>query len=163
MKRLFVTLAAAGLLVGLVAGPVAAAPGGVARNQITTTNYTILVLGTYIHNYQVVWNPCDETIAITGGTPVNSGYYTTETITGSLAGGVISFHSHYNGPWDPTYSWSGSFPVIGGALAGDYTGSVTLGSHVSTTWANHGAYVSSMGGGDDVAHSCIGMPIVAQK
>jgi hypothetical protein len=46
MKRLFVSLAAAGLLVGLVAGPVAAAPGGVARNQITTTNYTILVLGT---------------------------------------------------------------------------------------------------------------------
>ena len=30
---------------------------------------------------------------------------------------------------------------------------------IASTYANHGAYVSSVGGGDDAAHSCIGMPI----
>ena len=41
MKRLFVSLAAVGLLVGLTAGPAAAAAGGaVQRYQTTTTSYT---------------------------------------------------------------------------------------------------------------------------
>ena len=29
----------------------------------------------------------------------------------------------------------------------------------SSTYKNHGEYVSSQGGGSDAAHSCIGMPI----
>ena len=29
----------------------------------------------------------------------------------------------------------------------------------TSNFKNHGEYVSSMGGGDDAAHSCIGMPI----
>ena len=29
----------------------------------------------------------------------------------------------------------------------------------SSTYKNHGQYVKAMGGGDDAAHSCIGMPI----
>ena len=29
----------------------------------------------------------------------------------------------------------------------------------TSTFKNHGEYVSSMGGGADAAHSCIGMPI----
>lgn len=46
-------------------------------------------------------------------------------------------------------SWGTTFPVT-----------VTE-SHVtaSTNFKNHGAYVSSVGGGSDAAHSCIGMPI----
>lgn len=161
MRRLLAPLTAAVLLVAMAVVPISAAPGGVARNQVSTTDYTILVLGTYVHNYQVVWNPCDDSIAITGGTPFLSGYYTTETITGSLAGSVISFTSTYDGPHNPGYSWYGSFPVDGGALGGLYTGTVTRGADTITTWANHGDYVSSMGGGEDAAHSCIGMPIVS--
>jgi hypothetical protein len=29
----------------------------------------------------------------------------------------------------------------------------------ATHYKNHGEYVSTMGGGDDAAHSCIGMPM----
>lgn len=163
MKRRFAALVAVGLLASLTAGSVAAAAGGTARHQVTTTNYTIAVLNTYIHNYAVAANPCDGTIAITGGTPTGSGYQTTETITGTLAGGVISFASTYNGPYNAGYHWAGSFPVGGGALGGDYTGTVTVGTVTSTSFANHGAYVSSRGGGADAAHSCVGMPIDAHR
>ncbi len=37
MKRIFTALVAVGLLIGVAAAPAAAAPGGVQRNQITTT------------------------------------------------------------------------------------------------------------------------------
>jgi hypothetical protein len=39
---------------------------------------------------------------------------------------------------------------------------VVLVTTVVSTYATHGAYVTAMGGGDDAARSCIGMPIVAQ-
>ena len=32
-----------------------------------------------------------------------------------------------------------------------------------STYKNHGQYVTAMGGGDDAAHSCIGMPINSNK
>jgi hypothetical protein len=58
MKRLLVTLAAAGLLVGLVAGPVAAA--GVQRNQLTTTVYS----STYGsgHVWTLTFSGCDNSV-----------------------------------------------------------------------------------------------------
>jgi hypothetical protein len=40
---------------------------------------------------------------------------------------------------------------------------VTYDLHSSTSYKNHGDYVSQMGGGDDAAHSCIGMPINSSK
>ena len=33
----------------------------------------------------------------------------------------------------------------------------------TSDYKNHGQYVKAMGGGDDAAHSCIGMPIKASK
>jgi hypothetical protein len=46
---------------------------------------------------------------------------------------------------------------------GVYPGVVITRTSTSvTTWANHGDYVTSTGGSADAAHSCIGMPIVAQ-
>ena len=33
----------------------------------------------------------------------------------------------------------------------------------TTDYKNHGQYVKAMGGGDDAAHSCIGMPINSGK
>jgi hypothetical protein len=158
-RRILIALTSVGLLVGVAAAPAIAAPYGPDRYQTTTTNYTILVLGTYTHNYVVTFNPCDGTIAITGSTPEGSGYYTTETVTGALAGGVITFSSTYVGPHDPGYTWSGSFPVGGGALSGMYWGTVTAAPTESTAYKNHGEYVADAGGGADAAHSCIGMPI----
>jgi len=158
-RRLLISLVAVGLLIGVAAGPAMAAPGGVDRYQVTTTVYTISALNTYTHNYTVVTNPCDGTIDITGATPVDSGYWTVETVTGTLVDGVISFNSTYLGPHNPGYAWWGSFPVVGGALSGLYSGTVTVAGTSSTDYKNHGEFVSFMGGGPDAAHSCIGMPI----
>ena len=44
-------------------------------------------------------------------------------------------------------------------LGGTFQVSWTFKNLNSSEFKNHGAYVSSMGGGDDAAHSCIGMPI----
>ena len=158
-QRLFITLASVSLSVGLVAAPALAVGGGPARYQVATTSYSVAVLDAFIHTFIVVANPCDGSIAITGSTPIDSGYYTTETVTGTQAGGVITFSSTYDGPYNPGFMWSGSFPVGGGALSGDYTGTVTAAPSTMTSFKNHGDYVSSMGGGPDAAHSCIGMPI----
>jgi len=158
-QRMFIALAAVSLLVGVVVGPALAAGGGVARYQFDTTSYSIAVLDTYMHTFVVTANPCDGSIAITGSTPADGGYYTTETVTGTLANGVISFSSTYDGPYNPGFTWSGSFPVAGGALSGQYTGTVVAGPTTFSTFKNHGDYVSSQGGGPDAAHSCIGMPI----
>ncbi len=157
-QRLFITLASVSLLVGLVAGPALAAGGGPARFQLATTSYTVAVLDTFIHTFVVVTNPCDGSIAIAGSTPIDSGYFTTETVSGTQAAGVITFSATYDGPYNPGFMWSGSFPVGGGALTGDYTGTVTAAPATMTSYKNHGDYVSSMGGGPDAAHSCIGKP-----
>ena len=159
--RMLVALAAVGMLAGVVAGPAFASAGGVERYQVGTTTYTVAVLDTYIHTFVVMANPCDGTIAITGSTPVDSGYYTTETVTGTLAGGVISFSSTYDGPYSPGFTWSGSFPVGGGPLSGDYTGTVTAAPSTFSTFKNHGDFVSWKGGGPEAAHSCIGKPIAS--
>lgn len=162
--RLFKAAAVAGaaasvIVLGSATSALAAPGGAVARYQVTTTSYTVMVLGTYEHDYSVTTNPCDGTISITGATPADSGYYTTETVAGTLSNGVISYTSVYDGPYNPGYSYNGSFPVAGGALGGDYTGTVTNNGSTETSFANHGQYVSSVGGGSDAAHSCIGMPV----
>lgn len=157
-KRIIIALAGVGLLAGVVAGPALAGQGPVDRYQAGTTAYTISVLDTYTHNFVVTTNPCDGTIAITGSTPTDGGYYTTETVTGTLVAGVITFASTYDGPYNPGYQWSGSFPVGGGALSGMFTGTVTAAPTTWTAFKNHGEFVASKGGGADAAHSCIGMP-----
>lgn len=159
IKAATVVAASASMLV-IGASSAMAAPGGtVARNQVTTATYKVMVLDTYEHDYTVTTNPCDGSISITGSTPADSGYYTTETLTGSLSSGVISFNSVYDGPYNPGYTYAGNFPVGGGALGGDYTGTVTQTGSSSSTYSNHGQYVSAVGGGSDAAHSCVGMPV----
>jgi hypothetical protein len=158
-QRIIGTLAAVGLLTAIVAGPALAGAGGVQRFQVATTSYTIGVLDTFFHTFVVAVNPCDNSIALTGSTAVDSGYYTTETVTGTLTTGIISFSSTYDGPYNPGFVWTGSFPVAGGPLSGQYTGTVTAAPTTLSTYKNHGDFVSSMGGGRDAAHSCIGKPI----
>jgi len=66
-------------------------------------------------------------------------------------------------------SWTGGHPVAGGTgtATDSYrnvcTFNVVREATSSTDYANHGTYVKAMGGGDDATHSCIGMPIVAQR
>jgi hypothetical protein len=159
MRRLALILGMVALLGAVVAPAGAASPE---RYQTTTVTYKVLVLNHYEHDYTVVINPCDGSLAMTGGTPIDSGYYTTETITAAIDNnGIISYHSVYDGPYNPGYDYHGAFSITSGPLTGDYPGYVTRTSDfVMSEWKNHGQYVKSMGGGDDAAHSCIGMPIV---
>ena len=157
--RMIGALAGVGLVMAIVAGPTLAGAGGAQRYQVATTTYTIAVLDTFIHTFVVAASPCDGSLAITGSTPLASGYYTIETVTGTVSNDVISFSSTYVGPYSPGFTWAGSFPVAGGPLSGDYTGTVTASTTTLSTYKNHGAFVSSMGGGPDAAHSCIGKPI----
>ena len=165
-RRIFVVLAAVGLLAGLSVSSVAAASGGPDRYQSTTTSYH-LAIGNG-HDWTIVTNPCDGSLSATGfqlGGP-------TEDIsaTPTDSGTMISFVSVYVGGWGGSpYSWSGTFPVVGGSftatdsLGGIYPNVlVTVTSSSTTSYMNHGDYVSSIGGGADAAHSCIGMPTQSQ-
>ncbi len=176
MRRLLAPLTAAVLLVAMAVVPISAAPGGVARNQVTTNTYTMAIGNG--HTYNVVISPCDGgTVSASGwqwgpGNPLT--HYPNETMTATLSsdGTMLTFDpAVYVGGWPfnsgTPYSWSGTFPVAGGTFTiTDSTGAtypetvITRTSTSVTTWTNHGDYVSSMGGGDDAAHSCIGMPIV---
>ena len=93
----------------------------------------------------------------------------TETVTGSFGNGTVSF---------------ATVPVGGGATFKVTNAPMdnTTVHNVETTWTaneieikvsktiastsdykNHGDYVKPQGGGDDAAHSCIGMPINSSK
>jgi hypothetical protein len=167
MKRFLVTLATAGMLVGLVAGPVAAA--GVQRNQVTTSVYHLIIGNN--HTFTLTFG-CGNVITATGSQDVSG---PTEDISATLSpdGTYVNIIlSTYEGGWGGSpYAWTGGFPVAGGPGSGTatvvgttttYTFDVVVLSTSVTSYANHGAYVTAMGGGDDAAHSCIGMPIVAQ-
>jgi hypothetical protein len=130
------------------------------RFQMGVTAYHIAVFDLFVHDFVVMMNSCDGSIDITGGTPVNSGYFTTETVTGTLVGGKISFRAVYNGPFSPGFSWTGNFAADkDGLLSGDYWGSVTVTSSSMTSYRNHGEYVANSANKNDAAHSCIGMPL----
>jgi len=130
------------------------------RYQLGITAYHVAVFDYFVHDFVVMMNSCDGSIDITGGTPALSGYFTTETVTGTLAGGKISFRSVYDGPFSPGFSWNGVFAADSdGLLAGDYWGSVTVTSSSTTSYRNHGEYVANSANKNDAAHACIGMPL----
>ena len=162
MRRLLITLAAVAL-VGILALPVAAGSGGVERNQIVTNTYH-LAIGNG-HDWTVTIAPCVGPVTATGFQDGSAG--PPEQITATVTGGMISFHSVYEGGWGgQPYFWDGTFPVAGGTLtATDSQGGVYNGYPAtltgSTTYRNHGAYVAAMGGGSVAAHSCVGMPVQA--
>jgi len=148
--------------------------------QITTNTYHLMI--GYNHTY-IITLGCGGVLSATGwqwGSDGNPNtHYPDETVTATLSadGTYINIVSGvYVGGWPfnsgSPYSWTGGFPVSGGALAAtDSTGAVYTGlgyvvnlyKTSDGTYANHGAYVTAMGGGADAAHSCIGMPIVANQ
>lgn len=169
----------AGMAVAMLAIPaismVAAstASADVARYQTHTATFTVLqpkdTVGQYndvwTHKYNVTINPCDGTFTGTGNVTANndSSVAWTEHISGSFGDGTVSFatvpnagatfkvtNAQYDTSVIAESTWTQNIVEMK-ASAPVNTG--------SSSFKNHGDYVSSQGGGTDAAHSCIGMPI----
>ncbi len=158
------------------AGPASASQGGsVARYQIETLSITVAVSSNNVHEYSVTLNPCDNTFVGTGGGFYGLGgsKYVSENVTGSYVGDILSLNSTYVGGWSgSTYSYSlaslavpmgtatssAVYADAGGKTEGPYSVDVTIIATGSTSWANHGAFVSANPGSMS-AQSCIGMPM----
>ena len=169
----------AGMAVAMLAVP-AAASADVPRHQEQTATFTVnqpkdatgQFNNVWRHEFKVTVNPCDGTFKGTAPTYSNddSAPTWTENVTGSFGNGTVSFSTD---------------PIGGGAtfkVTGAPMNNTTI-HNVETTWTaneiefqispktikntsdykNHGQYVKAMGGGDDAAHSCIGMPINSNK
>jgi hypothetical protein len=138
----------------------ALASADVARYQTTnslslTTTYNGV---NYVHNYTLTTNPCVSD-SFTGVSSDSSPVGIDETVSGTLNGSNIDISGAYHDGSE--YTWHYSGPLSGGGSGGDSLGlrwSVVFKTDTSS-FKNHGDYVSSQGGGADAAHSCIGMPI----
>jgi hypothetical protein len=162
MKKIILALAVATVAVMAVVG---SASADVARYQVASgLTVTAKFNGvTYVHTYTLTNNPCDGTGSFTGTGGIDSLGLFHENIAGTLTGRNIKISGVYPDSYlpDPGYTWSYEGPLSGGGTYADSHGNqVAVSLAVSTTnYKNHGDYVSSQGGGDDAAHSCIGMPI----
>ena len=140
------------------------ASAGVARYQVATglTVTGAFNGGTYVHTYTLTdSNPCDGSFTGTGGI-ASLGRLGRDHQRNARR----PEHHHQRGVPDsyltPRYTWHYDGPLSGGGTYTDSHGNqtVTVTFAVTTTnFKNHGDYVCSQGGGDDAAHSCIGMPI----
>ncbi len=111
-----------------------------------------------VHTYKITINPCDNTFT---GNDGSSRWADGEQITsGTINGSDITFHATYpdGHSWDVASGGNGS-DVVGRTFR--VTNDLTITG--SSSYKNHGDYVSAMGGGADAAHSCIGMPINSSK
>ena len=147
MRRLILATTAIAVLAVPALAP-ALASADVQRTQEATLTST--VNGTYVHTYNV-----DITgDSFTGtGSVVSNGATIPETISGTINGKNISFNAAYTGS---SYTWSSTGTTGTDSLHQQLTVSSQL---TINDYKNHGAYVSSQGGGADAAHSDIGMPI----
>jgi hypothetical protein len=174
MNRISPLSVAAGLcLAGLMA--MAPAVADVPRYQTATINFSTDVgPGIDQHDYTMSYNPCDGTLQ---GTGVEAVFGYDESLMCSLAGGVLSCDGEYhaNATSGTTYdgyqfTYTAPFDLSGTPTSGTATASGTdyptefiVTGMVSSIWRNHGAFVSAQPDKKDAAHSCIGMPINAQK
>jgi hypothetical protein len=154
MKRWFFAVAVAAVASIAVA---ATASAGVARYQTQAATLTSTVTwngAVFVHTY-------DINIACGTFTGTGSVLGIPETITGTTDGSAVAFHAAYaNGSG---YTWWNS-PTGADSDGRSFSVVNTLTNlHNTSTYDNHGQYVSSQGGGDDAAHSCIGMPINSGK
>jgi hypothetical protein len=124
----------------------------------------------WTHKYNVTINPCDNTFSGTGvetGQDQNGRQTFNETVTGKFnADGTTSLvNTRDDGVvWSLTNAKTDNSvtlaQLIAPAVPSQLEFKVTPKTITSTSnYKNHGDYVSQMGGGDDAAHSCIGMPI----
>ena len=122
------------------------------------------------HEFKVTVNPCDNTFSGTAPTYDNgaSSPTWTETVTGAFGNGTVSFDTVPVGGGatfkvtDAPYGTE--VPVVTTWTANDVTMKASAPSFTNASdYKNHGDYVKSQGGGNDAAHSCIGMPINSGK
>ena len=116
------------------------------------------------HEFEVTVNPCDSTfsgVALTRGRRpvhrerhrlVQDGSFATDPIGG---GAQVT-----NAPMDNT-----TVRNVGTTwTANEIEFRISKARPTNTSnYKNHGQYVKAMGGGDDAAHSCIGMPINSNR
>jgi hypothetical protein len=173
MKKIILAFAVAAVATMAVA---VSASAGVDRYQTQSMTITAVQPEGAISQWGNVWthtfnnvtlNPCDGSFEGTGSlSGTINGFYSNETITGQLNGdGTISFtvnrpdgvetflsNAQLGGTAvtlatsNPTVSWPLEFKVSATTTA-------------TSTFKNHGDYVSQAGDKAEAAHSCIGMPI----
>ena len=171
MRKLII----AGMAVAMLAIP-AVASADVPRYQTQDATFTVTTPsgagGLWTTKYKVTNNPCDDTF--TGKGVVNGLDYDgektfNEDVKGTFnSDGTVSLTASR----DPLYvsSWSLTNAPMDGSTETQATTNPTVGWTVKmkvtapefgnkSTYKNHGQYVKAMGGGDDAAHSCIGMPL----
>jgi hypothetical protein len=179
MKNYILALAIAALASVALA---ATASADVPRYQSQTATFTMTQpadaynqwANVWKHDFKVEVNSCDGTFSGTGfqsGHDSNGTFTGTWTITGRfLAGNKVSFTAtRFDGlvlsldnapmgndvPTIATLSVVTPQPIEEKVSAPVFT--------TTSSYKNHGQYVSSQGGGADAAHSCIGMPINSSK
>ena len=155
MKKIILAAAVAALASLAI---IASASAGVDRYQVATgLTVTATFNGsTYVHTYTLDTN-CDGSFTGSGGI---ASLPLSETINGTLKGQNITIHGAYLGNYNPGYTWNYNGPLSGGNASDSMNQSVPLTfKPTMSNFKNHGDYVSSQGGDDDAAHSCIGMPI----
>jgi hypothetical protein len=159
MKKLIL----AGMAVAMLAIP-AVASADVPRHQTQSGTLTV-TLPEYnlVHTFtDVVVNPCDggKFTGISGTRNVGG---VVEEVSGSIKDGVVEFEAIYtesNYPSEIGYNWHTTGPGRATDSTGlDFDVVIDTSGLKGTQYRNHGEYVKAMGGGDDAAHSCIGMPI----
>src|SRR3954469_12121593 len=146
MRKLIMT----GMAIAMLAVP-AFASADVPRYQTQTGTLTTHVAygdQSSVHTYKVTINPCDNTFT---GNDGSSRWAENEQITsGKITASDITIQAIYPDgySWDVASGGNGS-DVVGRAFK--VTNDLTTTN--STSYKNHGAYVSAQGGGDDAAHS----------
>jgi hypothetical protein len=151
------------------------ASADVARYQTQTATFTVTqpygAVGqwkdVWTHTFTVTVNPCDGSFTGTGKQYDNNNNQAyTEDVTGSFSGGKVNLTVTRNDgvvwslAYAPTNGSSVTLATTNPVVNWPVEMKVTLQQFTDLThYKNHGDYVSSQGGGDDAAHSCIGMPV----
>ena len=176
MKKSILAVAVAALAVMAVAASVASAGGPPARYQANGLTITATQPYGQIGQFNAVWthvfnvtfdSACSASTGSFSGTGIqydNVGAQSyTEKVTGTVTAGKITLIAVR----DDGVTWTLTDAPLDGTSVklATSTPSVSwplefkVGATATSSYKNHGDYVSSMGGGDDAAHSCIGMPI----
>ena len=103
-------------------------------------------------------NPCDGG-SFTGVSGTRDVGEITEEVSGHIVGGNVDFSAVYTSQQENGYQWHSTGPGRAIDSNGLEFDAVVTSNLTSSNYKNHGQYVKTQGGGDDAAHSCIGMPI----
>ena len=173
MKKIILAVAVAAVATMAV---VSSASAGVARYQSQTATFTVSQPAgqvgqwdnVWTHNYNVTVNPCDGTFTGTGnvsGADQNGPYSANETIRGTFAKGSVNLTATRTDGLEYTLDnaqFGGPVTIATLNQVVPWTIEMKVTNPIFTntsSFKNHGDYVSSQGGGSDAAHSCIGMPV----